>query len=112
VLTHLHFDHVGGLLVDGVKEHLRSDLRVHVSAAEVELWRSPDFTRTAIPQEFSEVIRRASAAFLETYRDHLCIFNEEQQVAPGVVARALGLPERLQGPVAWRHVWLGSTAVG
>src|SRR5499427_4594065 len=29
VLTHLHMDHIGGLLVDGVKDRLRPDLRVH-----------------------------------------------------------------------------------
>src|SRR5215472_8358053 len=29
VLTHLHMDHVGGLLVDGVRDRLRPDLRVH-----------------------------------------------------------------------------------
>jgi glyoxylase-like metal-dependent hydrolase (beta-lactamase superfamily II) len=43
VLTHMHFDHVGGLLVDGVKERLRPDLRIHVAAAEVKFWASPDF---------------------------------------------------------------------
>src|SRR5262245_20870287 len=46
VLTHMHFDHVGGLLLDGVKDRLRPDLRIHVSAAEVEFWASPDFSRT------------------------------------------------------------------
>ena len=35
VLTHMHFDHVGGLLVDGVKDRLRPDLRIHVAAAEL-----------------------------------------------------------------------------
>jgi glyoxylase-like metal-dependent hydrolase (beta-lactamase superfamily II) len=35
VLTHMHMDHVGGLLVEGVKDRLRPDLRIHVSAAEV-----------------------------------------------------------------------------
>ena len=34
VLTHMHMDHCGGLLVDGVKERLRPDLRVHVAAFE------------------------------------------------------------------------------
>ena len=34
VLTHMHMDHVGGLLVAGVKERLRPDLRIHVAAAE------------------------------------------------------------------------------
>jgi glyoxylase-like metal-dependent hydrolase (beta-lactamase superfamily II) len=49
VLTHMHFDHVGGLLVDGVKDRLRPDLRIHTSAAEAEFWGSPDFSRTALP---------------------------------------------------------------
>jgi hypothetical protein len=40
VLTHMHFDHVGGMLVDGVKEKLRPDLRVHVSAAEAKFWEA------------------------------------------------------------------------
>src|SRR5437868_7366562 len=38
VLTHLHMDHIGGLLVDGVKEKLRKDLWIHVDAAEVKVW--------------------------------------------------------------------------
>ena len=29
VLTHMHMDHVGGLLADGVRDRLRPDLRVH-----------------------------------------------------------------------------------
>ena len=33
VLTHLHMDHIGGLLVDGVRDRLRPDLRVHLAAA-------------------------------------------------------------------------------
>src|SRR5262249_20325589 len=33
VLTHMHMDHCGGLLADGVKDELRPDLRVHVAAA-------------------------------------------------------------------------------
>ena len=41
VLTHLHMDHVGGLLADGVKERLRKDLQIHVAAAEAEFWEAP-----------------------------------------------------------------------
>jgi glyoxylase-like metal-dependent hydrolase (beta-lactamase superfamily II) len=33
VLTHLHMDHVGGLLTEGLKERLSPDLRVHVATA-------------------------------------------------------------------------------
>jgi hypothetical protein len=45
VLTHMHMDHVGGLLIDGVRDRLRPDLRVHVAAAETKFWESPDFSR-------------------------------------------------------------------
>ena len=50
VLTHMHMDDCGGLLADGVKERLRPDLRVHVAAAEAELWVSPDFSRVSSPR--------------------------------------------------------------
>lgn len=57
VLTHMHMDHVGGLLVDGVKERLRKDLRIHVAAAEVKFWESPDFSRVAMPPGFPDALR-------------------------------------------------------
>src|SRR5215475_2260521 len=38
VLTHMHMDHCGGLLVDGVRDRLRPDLRVHLAAAEAKFW--------------------------------------------------------------------------
>ena len=44
VLTHLHMDHCGGLLVDGVRERLRPDLRIHAAAAEAEFAWHPAAT--------------------------------------------------------------------
>ena len=38
VLTHMHMDHIGGLLIDGVKDRLRPDLRIHVATAELKFW--------------------------------------------------------------------------
>jgi glyoxylase-like metal-dependent hydrolase (beta-lactamase superfamily II) len=90
VLTHMHFDHVGGLLVDGVKERLRPDLRIHVSAAEVKFWASPDFSRTGMPPALADVARRASRRFIEEYRRHLQSFETEREVAPGVVVTRTG----------------------
>ncbi len=46
VITHMHMDHIGGLLVDNVKSRLRPDVRIHVAATEVAFWESPDFTYT------------------------------------------------------------------
>jgi glyoxylase-like metal-dependent hydrolase (beta-lactamase superfamily II) len=57
VLTHLHMDHVGGLLTDGLKARLRPDLRVHLAAAEAEFWESPDFSRTHMPPGVPDALR-------------------------------------------------------
>ena len=56
VLTHMHMDHIGGLLVDGVRDRLRPDLRIHVAAAEAEFWASPDFSRVSMPPGFPDAL--------------------------------------------------------
>src|SRR5438876_466732 len=86
----MHFDHIGGLLVDGVKDGLRPDLRVHVSAAEAEFWESPDFSRTAMPESMQDLIRPAAKRFLNEYRSQLRTFESEYEVVPGVVVRRTG----------------------
>jgi glyoxylase-like metal-dependent hydrolase (beta-lactamase superfamily II) len=90
VLTHMHMDHVGGLLVEGVKERLRPDLRIHVAAAEVKFWQSPDFSHTSMPQGFPDALRAAAKRFTREYQSHLRLFDDEHQVAPGVVVRRTG----------------------
>src|SRR6185312_14281859 len=69
VLTHMHMDHIGGLLVDGVKDRLGPDLRIHVAAAEVAFWESPDFSRTAMPPGFPDALRSAAKRFLDEYHN-------------------------------------------
>lgn len=90
VLTHMHMDHIGGLIVDGVKERLRSDLRIHVAAAEVAFWESPDFSHTNMPDGFPDALRSAAKRFMAEYRNNLRTFDEEHEVAPGVVAYRTG----------------------
>lgn len=90
ILTHMHMDHIGGLLVDGVKDRLRPDLRIHVAAAEVKFWASPDFSHTSMPPGFPDALRSAAKRFLSEYRAELRTFEEEYEVAPGVVARRTG----------------------
>ena len=90
VLTHLHMDHIGGLLVDGLRDRLRPDLRVHLSAAEAGFWESPDFSRTVMPDPIPEVLRRTAAQFLDVYRAQLRPFESEYEVAPGVLVRRTG----------------------
>lgn len=90
VLTHMHMDHVGGLLVDGVKDRLRPDLRIHVAAAEVKFWEAPDFSHTAMPQGFPDALRATAKRFAKEYRSQLRPFDEAREVAPGVVVRRTG----------------------
>src|SRR5262249_45983963 len=90
VLTHMHMDHIGGLLADGLRGRLRPDLRVHVAAAEAEFWASPDFSRTSMPPGFPDALRSAAKRFLDEYRSQLRPFEAEYEVAPGVVVRRTG----------------------
>lgn len=90
VLTHMHMDHIGGLLVDGVKERLRKDVRIHVAAAEVRFWEAPDFSRTNMPQGFPDALRATAKRFAKECGSRLRTFEDEREIAPGVVARRTG----------------------
>jgi glyoxylase-like metal-dependent hydrolase (beta-lactamase superfamily II) len=90
VLTHLHMDHIGGLLGDGLRERLGPDLRVHLAAAEAEFWESPDFSRTVMPAPIPEVLRRTASKFLVEYDSMLRPFDTEYEVAPGVLVSRTG----------------------
>ena len=90
VLTHMHMDHVGGLLVDGVKEQLRPDLQIHVAAAEVKFWESPDFSRVSMPDGFPDALRATAKRFAKEYRSQLRLFEDQHEVAPGVVIHRTG----------------------
>jgi len=90
VLTHMHMDHVGGLLADGVRERLRPDLRIHVAAAEAKFWEAPDFSRVSMPPGFPDALRRTAKRFLQEYQSRMRTFETEYEVAPGVLVTRTG----------------------
>lgn len=90
IITHMHMDHVGGLLVDGVKQRLRPDVRIHVAASEVAFWTDPDFSHTVMPRPVPDVLRSTATRFHSEYLDRLCLFEDRREVAPGVVVRLTG----------------------
>jgi glyoxylase-like metal-dependent hydrolase (beta-lactamase superfamily II) len=90
VLTHMHMDHVGGLLSDGLKGHLRPDLRVHAATAEAEFWVAPDFSRTDMPDPVPDVLRSTATRFLDEYHGRLVTFEQDVEVAPGVLVSRTG----------------------
>ena len=80
VLTHMHMDHIGGLLTDGVRERLRPDLQIHVAAAEVEFW------------EVARLLARQHAARISgcAAGDGQSFFERVRQPAAAVQARVRG----------------------
>ncbi|HJT93632.1 MAG TPA: MBL fold metallo-hydrolase [Mycobacterium sp.] len=90
VLTHLHMDHVGGLLTDGLRSRLSPDVRIHVASAEAEFWESPDFSHTHMPAPVPDALRSIASRFLDEYRGRLRPFETEYEVAPGVLVSRTG----------------------
>jgi glyoxylase-like metal-dependent hydrolase (beta-lactamase superfamily II) len=89
VLTHMHVDHVGGLLADGLKRRLRPDVPIHLAAAEAEFWASPDFSRNTFGG-MPDVLRSAASRFVDAYSGQMRTFETEHEVAPGVVLQRTG----------------------
>src|SRR5499425_2612195 len=91
VLTHMHMDHCGGLLVDEVRERLRPDLRIHVAGFEAKFWDGrPDFSRVHMPPGFPDALRETAKRFLNEYESQLRPFDKEYEVAPGVLVHRTG----------------------
>ncbi len=69
VLTHMHMDHVGGLLVDGVKEQLRprpADPRG--GRRKSNSGSRPISPHTAMPAGFPDALRATAKRFMKEYR--------------------------------------------
>ncbi len=90
VLTHLHMDHIGGLLTDGFKAGLRPNARIHLSAAEAHFWEAPDFSRTVMPPPVPDALRSIATRFLNEYHGRLVTFETDYEVAPGVLVSRTG----------------------
>jgi glyoxylase-like metal-dependent hydrolase (beta-lactamase superfamily II) len=89
VVTHLHVDHVGGLLAGELRGRLRPNVPIHLAAAEVEFWRTPDFSRNTFGG-ITDVLKSAEERFLDVYHSQLKTFESEYEVAPGVVVHRTG----------------------
>src|SRR5258708_6503026 len=63
---------------------------IHVAAAEVKFWEWPDFSLTAMPPGFPDALRAAAKKFTKEYHNQLRQFDEEHEVAPGVIVRRTG----------------------
>jgi glyoxylase-like metal-dependent hydrolase (beta-lactamase superfamily II) len=61
-----------------------------VAAAEVKFWAAPDFSLTSMPSGFPEALESTAQRFLREYRSQLRTFEEQHEVAPGVVVTRTG----------------------
>lgn len=90
VVTHMHFDHIGGLFADRMRTRLPRGVPIHMAAAEAGFWEAPDFSRASMPPPVQAKVDAVAARFLREYRGQLRLFQEEREVAPGVVVRRTG----------------------
>jgi glyoxylase-like metal-dependent hydrolase (beta-lactamase superfamily II) len=85
LLTHLHVDHIGGLLADGKAAFPNAELHVH--AEDVAHFTSAE-KKAAAPEAFRANFDMAGAA-LAAYGDRVKTFSGEVEMVPGIRSREL-----------------------
>lgn len=85
VLTHLHPDHIGGLLGDAGP--VFANASVHVSAADIAFWSDAEI-KAQVPEAFQPFFDLA-VAVLEAYGDKVMPFEGVGDLMPGLAVRAL-----------------------
>ncbi|UGQ48336.1 MBL fold metallo-hydrolase [Massilia endophytica] len=88
LITHMHADHVGGLL-DGTKP-MYPNATVHVHANEAKFWLAPELPSRA-PEQFRPLILAIQSA-LSPYAQagRLKAFEYKAEILPGIVAQDAG----------------------
>src|SRR5262249_37313038 len=90
VLTHLHMDHCGGVPVGRGGGRARKGLRGHLAGPRAKFSEGPDFSRVSMPPGFPDALRRTAKNFLKEYNSQLRPFENEYEVAPGVLVTRTG----------------------
>lgn len=96
LLTHLHPDHIGGLMRGADPAFPNAELRVREE--EIAFWSDPA-TRAAMPEAFRPMVD-AALAVLDAYGDRLGPFTRDGQVAAGI--DAVFLPGHTPGHTGYR----------
>jgi len=85
LLTHMHPDHIGGLLAADAP--IFPNATVHVSETDRAFW-TDEATASTAPEDFQPFFARARAT-AAAYGDRLVPFNGDVEVVPGFTATAL-----------------------
>lgn len=85
LLTHLHPDHIGGLLrANGA---MFPNARLHVHQADIDFWTNADI-RAQVPDDFKPFFDLA-VAVVGTYGDQVEPFSADGELLPGIASRAM-----------------------
>lgn len=97
LLTHIHGDHSGGLVIEGQPAYPNASIRV--GAADLDHYSDP--ARSKAAADLEEINFSAAAALTAAYRSDgaLVPLAEETEVTPGVVARPA--PGHSQGHIVY-----------
>ena len=85
LMTHLHPDHIGAMLLEGQPAFANAE--VHVHEIESAFWTSAD-NREAAPDDFKPFFDGAKAV-VDAYGDRVRTFSGSAEVLPGITAREL-----------------------
>lgn len=86
-LTHLHPDHIGGLVVD--RDIVFTNATLHVSAIELDYWLSADSRRSA-PNHHAIFFEALDHKFLPYYRNsQVQAFENKEELFPGLRTQLL-----------------------
>lgn len=101
--THLHPDHIGGLLQEGAPVFPNAKMRIH--RQEVDFWTRPEVRENA-PPPFQALIDGACAV-VAAYSDQIQTFEDGAEIAPDAIA--VHLPGHTPGHSGLR---IGPTETG
>ncbi|MEM0948220.1 MAG: MBL fold metallo-hydrolase [Pseudomonadota bacterium] len=94
--THLHPDHIGGLIADGDTPFVNAE--IVVGTADAAFWTDHGM-RSQFPEGFRPFFDLASGV-LDTFEDRLRMVSKEADVSPGITA--VPLPGHTPGHMGYR----------
>ena len=96
ILTHAHFDHMGGLIDPSTRTPFFPNAEVVISEEEFRFWMS-DKAGPALESVFIDPLLDATRSVLRFLDDRLRMVRTEEEVAPGI--RSIPSPGHLPGHI-------------